>query len=120
MRSTKTELNRNLAKGDIPTLILAVLAQGPCHGYAIAREVERRGGDIFRLREGSLYPALRALENDDAISGQWQETSGAPARRVYRITEKGQRELAQRTRAWKQYAKAVNAIIGGKPNAEPA
>jgi len=120
MRSTKTEYNRDLAKGDIPTLILAVLAQGPCHGYAIAREVERRGGEVFRLREGSLYPALRTLENDDAISGQWQETSGAPARRVYSITEKGQRELAQRTRAWKQYSKAVNAIIGGKPHAQRA
>jgi PadR family transcriptional regulator PadR len=106
-------MGRDLAKGDIPTLILAVLSDGACHGYAIAREVERRSGDVFRLREGSLYPALRALENAGFIVGEWQQAVGGPARRVYNITENGRGELAQRTRDWKQYAKAINSLIGG-------
>lgn len=120
MQSKAKNGSRDLAKGDIPTLILAVLAQGSCHGYAIAREVERRSGEVFRLREGSLYPALRALEADDAITGEWQKTGNAPPRRVYSITASGHKELAKRTRAWKQYAKAVNVLIGGKPDAQSA
>ncbi len=113
-------MSRDLSKGDIPTLILAVLANGSAHGYAIAREVERRSHDLLRLREGALYPALRVLETAGFIEGQWQEADTAPARRVYNITEVGRAELAQRTRDWKQYTKAINALLGGKPDERTA
>ncbi len=111
-------MSRDLTKGDIPTLILAVLAEGSCHGYAIAREVERRSGEILKLRESALYPALRALETAGFIRGEWQESESRPARRVYSITTDGQVELEERTKAWKQYAQAMNALIGAKPHAK--
>ena len=56
-------MKRDLFKGDLPILILAVLGDAPCHGYAIAREIERRSGGELGAREGALYPALRALES---------------------------------------------------------
>lgn len=106
-------MGRNLSKSDIPTLVLAVLAEGPCHGYAIAREVERRSKDLFRLREGSLYPALRVLEQDKFILGEWDTQGSGPARKVYRITAEGQAELAGRSREWAQYSQAIGSFIGG-------
>jgi PadR family transcriptional regulator PadR len=113
-------MSRDLSKGDIPTLVLAVLVNGPAHGYAIAREVERSSRDLLRLREGALYPALRVLETAGFIVGEWQEVDNAPARRVYNITHSGRGELAKRTRDWKQYVKAVNSLIGGNPDARTA
>lgn len=107
-------MGRNLSKSDIPTLVLAVLAEGACHGYAIAREVERRSEDLFRLREGSLYPALRALEQDNYIAGEWETIGGGPARKVYRITPEGRAELEVRVREWSRYSQAIGAFLGGE------
>ena len=58
--------DNELKKGSIQTLILAVLADGPRHGYAIAREIERRSVDALSFGEGALYPALRALEREES------------------------------------------------------
>ena len=58
------ENERELLKGNTPTLILAVLRDTPRHGYAIAREIERRSDNALQFKEGTLYPALRALERD--------------------------------------------------------
>ena len=106
-------MGRDLSKNDIPSLILAVLSDGANHGYAIAREVERRSGDIFHLREGSLYPALRVLEQDGAIEGRWETQESGPNRKVYEITKKGKRELSKRAQEWADYRETLNIFIGG-------
>jgi PadR family transcriptional regulator PadR len=113
-------MSRALSKNDIPSLVLAVIADGPCHGYAIAREVERRSGALFQLREGSLYPALRVLEQEEHIQGGWEIQGSGPARKVYRITESGRAELVKRTGDWAAYKQAINTFIGGKPHESTA
>ena len=110
-----------LLKGHTPTLILAVLAEAPRHGYAIAREIERRSRDALRLGEGSLYPALRALEADGWVTSGWEPQPAGPARRVYSITEAGRTEFARRTERWRQFARVIEDVLGGGPYApEPA
>lgn len=117
-------MSRDLPRNDIPIFVLAVLESGPAHGYAIAREIDRRcEGDIV-LRDGALYPALRALEDDGLIVGEWQPSSesGGPARKTYRLTDEGQREARRRAALWRGYAKNVDRILGnlGVTDAEPA
>ena len=65
------------------------------------------------LREGSLYPALRVLEADELIVGNWEDGVGGPARRVYSITAKGEAELEKRAGDWRAYVKAVGEFLGG-------
>ena len=113
-------MRRDLSKGDAPALILAVLEQGPCHGYAIAREIERRSGQLFQMREGKLYPLLRVLEQDGFIEGQWDTQGNGAARKVYVLTQAGRGELARRKHAWKSYADSVWSILGGNQDAQPA
>ena len=60
VRSVGTE--KELLKGNTPTLVLAVLNVAPLHGYGIAREIERRTDNALKCKEGTLYPALHALE----------------------------------------------------------
>jgi PadR family transcriptional regulator PadR len=109
-----------LLKGNTPTVILAVLEAGALHGYAIAREVERRSAGTLSLGEGSLYPALRALERDGFIASRWEPQPSAPARKVYELTEAGLLELNRRERSWRDFTSAMNDILSGrKPDAQP-
>ena len=113
------ENERELLKGNTPTLILAVLRDAPRHGYAIAREIERRSDNALQFKEGTLYPALRALERDKLIAGIWQSPSAGPARKVYTLTEEGHLELVRRTRTWTDFVQSINSIIGGQPDEQP-
>lgn len=117
---------RELLKGSTPTLILAVLAEGPRHGYAVAREIERRSGSALSLGEGSLYPALHGLERDGLIAGSWENPpNGGPPRKVYALTDTGREELERRTRTWREFVEAIEGVLthnttpGGIPDAPP-
>src|ERR1041385_3152552 len=115
------DFRRDLPKNDIPLLVLAVLADGARHGYAIAREIERISEDALKLREGALYPALRVLEQDGHIAGKWETPPIGPARKVYSLTDAGRAELAKRRREWEQYARFVGSILGrGNAQEQPA
>ena len=111
---------RELLKGNTPTLILAVLHDAPMHGYAIAQAIEKQSGDILKFKYGTLYPALYSLENTGLIVGQWEHLESERPRKTYSITDAGRAELASRTTAWSQFALAVNNIIGGVNREQPA
>ncbi len=114
------ETERELLKGNTPTLILAVLRDGPLHGYAIAREIERRSGDVLRCKEGTLYPTFQSLERQGLIAGQWHRDEGKRDRKVYTITPAGLAALEQRSRVWSRFASAVQSVIspgGGESGA---
>lgn len=108
-----------ISKGDVPILVMAILAEGPCHGYAIARAIERRSGQVLGVKEGTLYPALRVLEQDGFIEGQWETLESGPARKVYKLTKAGRGELERRARSWRDYVDSFGAVLGGE-NAELA
>lgn len=116
---------RDLPKNDLPTLILAVLNDMPRHGYGIAREIEKRSENLLTMREGSLYPALRVLEQDGLIVGVWDHSGSGPARKLYQLTETGITALADRTAEFRRYTQTVERILspraaGGNSHAEPA
>lgn len=111
-------MGRELPKGDIPLLVLSVLTDAPRHGYAIAREIERRSGQSLTLREGALYPALRVLEQDGLVQSNWEVPVSGPARKVYALTEAGKTELSRRAEAWQRYARTMETIIAGGDNGE--
>jgi len=121
-RQDKQEANRQQAeqlKGNTPTLILAVLQAGSLHGYAIARQIEQRSSGAFALGEGSLYPALRALERDGMVVSQWEIQATGPARKVYALTEAGRAELAERTHDFRRFTASMELLLRGMPDAQP-
>ena len=118
-------MRRELASGDLPALILAVLSQTPQHGYAIAREVERLSDQALHMKEGTLYPALRVLEQDGLIFGTWEAQPKGADRKVYTLTEAGRKEAAKRTQALRDYAATLSTVLdklnlGGIDHAQPA
>jgi len=106
---------REQLKGNTQTMVLAVLADGSQHGYAIAREIERRSENGLKFRDGTLYPALQSLENEGHIVGSWEAAGNGPPRKVYRLTERGKAELETRTQAWDQFTRMINRILKPEP-----
>jgi PadR family transcriptional regulator PadR len=94
-------------------LVLAILRDGPLHGYAIAREIERRSSHLLKFKEGTLYPVLHSLEHNQWLESSWDVSSGGPARKVYALTSLGQAELVKRTGIWQEFSTAVGNIIKG-------
>ena len=109
--------DKELLKGNTPTLVLAVLNDAPLHGYGIAREIERRTENALKCKEGTLYPALHALERDGHVTGEWQRKPEGGERKVYAITPAGQSELEQRKETWKTFAAAIMRALEEDPHA---
>lgn len=97
-------------KGHLDALILAVLARGPLHGYAVIEELGQRSEGALALPEGTVYPALHRLEAAGLLSSAWSSASGR-RRRVYELTRRGRRELGVRRGEWRQFASAVEAVM---------
>ena len=117
-------MESELLRGNTPTLVLAAIADGPQHGYAIAQEINKRTDNSLRFKQGTLYPVLHTLEREGLVVGQWQHGAGERPRLVYAITESGRAELARRVEVWQTFAKAMDTMIGGAraggtPNEQP-
>jgi DNA-binding PadR family transcriptional regulator len=97
-------------RGHLDALLLAILADGPAHGYGVIEELKRRSDGVFALPEGTVYPALHRLEHDGLLASSWQAGSPRP-RRVYRLTRKGRRALDARRRQWERFSGAVDAVL---------
>ncbi len=100
-------------KGHLELLLLAIVANGPCHGYAVIQELRRTSGEVFDLPEGTIYPALHRLEKAGLVSSEWTHGEGR-RRRVYVLTPLGRSTLEHQRAEWKQFEKAVRLVVGGK------
>ena len=98
-------------KGHLDLLLLAILSEGPAHGYAVIESLRSRSGGTFDLPEGTIYPALHRLERQGLLRSRWSEDS-ARRKRIYQLTLKGQQALAQRQEEWKKFSKAVDTTVG--------
>lgn len=98
-------------KGHLDLLLLAVLSEGPAHGYAVIEALRTRSGGTFDLPEGTIYPALHRLERQGLLRSHWSEAS-LRRKRVYQLTRRGLQVLAKRQEEWKKFSKAVDATVG--------
>jgi DNA-binding PadR family transcriptional regulator len=97
-------------KGHLDVLLLATLADGPRHGYAVKEALREGSSGRFDLPTGTIYPALHRLERARLIAGSWSIVDGR-RRRTYRITAEGQRRLHAERSEWTGFAAAVTALL---------
>ncbi|MFE5239871.1 MULTISPECIES: PadR family transcriptional regulator [unclassified Streptomyces] len=109
-------MKADAVRGHLDGLLLAVLEQGPLHGYAIIAAVQRRSGGVVELRTGTIYPALNRLERTGLLSSSW-ESVGERRRRCYELTEEGRRTLAGERTAWDEFTTAIGSVLN--PAAPP-
>ncbi len=97
-------------KGHADLLVLAALAAGPAHGYAVVETVRARSKGAFDMAEGTVYPALYRLERQGWLESTWSD-AGARRRRIYRLTRRGRAELGRQQQEWGGYVHAMQAAL---------
>ena len=100
-----------LLHGTLDALILKTLANGPLHGYAIARFIEEASQETVIVEEGSLYPALYRMERRGWLEAEWGESELGRRAKLYRLTRQGRAQLAAETAAWRLFAAGVSRIL---------
>ena len=102
----------DLLRGNTDALLLALISEhGRAYGYRLIKDIEERSKGFFQFREGTVYPALRKLENEGLIVGEWMKLPSGQERRYYIITDKGKEFLAERLRMWQSFASAMELVL---------
>lgn len=102
--------SRELKRGSMELLILALIEDRPRHGYEIARLIEQRSDGALSFHVASLYPTLYRLEDKRLIEGRWVEKAGQRRRRYYRITAGGRKVLASQRSVFEAFFAALNRV----------
>ena len=101
-----------LLQGTVELLVLKTLSWGPMHGYGIASWVESVTGDVLRVEEGSLYPALYRMARKGWIKAEWGVSENNRRAKFYHLTTEGRRQFQQQTTGWQRFAAAVTQAVG--------
>jgi transcriptional regulator len=102
-------------QGTLHMLILKTLALEPMHGFGIGMRLEQISRGVFQIRAGSLFPALRRLERDGLIAGDWRVTENNRRAKYYALTPRGRARLKQEARDWEMQTSAIARILKTAP-----
>ena len=106
----------DLLQGTLGLIILKALAAGELHGYGIARWLEQVTADVLVIEEGSLYPALRRLEDRGLIASRWGTTEHNRTARFYALTRAGRQRLKGDATTWLRFAGAITLVLRAEPS----
>jgi PadR family transcriptional regulator, regulatory protein PadR len=110
-----------MLKGHLDLIVLAALAAGPAHGYAVIEQIRLRSGGAFELPEGTIYPALHRLEHGGLLTSRWVTAESGRRRRVYALTRRGERALGEQRAVWEKFSDAISGLLAGtRPCKNPA
>ena len=104
-------LRDEIPPGTLHLLVLKILARGPNHGYGIAQFVESSSRDVFRVEEGSLYPALQRMLLKGWVKAEWQQTENKRRARLYSLTALGRKQLEVEVSRYKRVSQAIGRVI---------
>lgn len=106
------EKKNDILQGTLALLILRTLACGKrMHGYAITAHVHRVSDQLLRVEEGSLYPALHRMEQQDWVRAEWGTTEKNREARFYSLTAKGRKQLTREEASWARLTEGVARVI---------
>ena len=98
--------------GALDMLILRTLSHGTMHGWAVAKHIGQLSGEVLRVGQGSLYPALYRLEGRGWIKSRWGTSESGREAKLYSLTRAGEKRLAEEDREWRAFSAAVNRVLG--------
>src|SRR4030042_974632 len=112
MVPTQNSDRPDLLPGTLHLLILRTLARlGPTHGYGIAQFIRQTTGDVLRVEEGSLYPALQRMLVKGWVSAEWRLSDHNRRARFYRLTPLGRRRLTAELSDYSRIVRAIALVI---------
>jgi len=99
-------------QGSLDLLVLKVLSRRPrLHGYAIMTAIQTIAGDVLRVEEGSLYPAMHRMEVAGWVRAEWITKESGRRARAYELTAAGKKQLSAEESRWQEVASAINRVL---------
>ena len=92
-------------------LVLSLLSTEDMYGYQMIAELTKKFDNTFSMKEGTLYPVLKGLENDGFVEVYEEKTESGRTRKYYHLTNKGRRQLKTEAEGWRAYEKAINSVV---------
>lgn len=102
---------KDLVQGTLDLLILKTLALQPMHGWAVAQRIRQISGEVLRVGQSALYPALHKLEQQAWIRSEWKLSETNRRAKYYSLTRAGRKALADEAENWERLAAAISALV---------
>ncbi len=96
-----------MRKGILEYCILSILARGEAYPSEILEALKNAK---LLVVEGTLYPLLTRLKNDELLSYRWEESNSGPPRKYYHITDTGNTFLSELDKTWAELKEAVESL----------
>lgn len=100
-----------LVRGTLDMLILKTLTLQSMHGLGISRRIEQITDGVFQVKPGSLFPALKRMEQEGWIEGVWSDSENNRRAKYYKLTAAGRRRLGVEKRNWAQASLAITRVM---------
>jgi transcriptional regulator len=104
---------KDVVQGTLDLLVLRIIAAQPMHGWGVMQRIRYLTDDVFQVTPGSLFPALRRIEENGWASGYWGLSESNRKARYYEITNAGRKQLAREKQNWKSITTAVDKVLEG-------
>ena len=105
----------DVLQGTLDLMVLKTLeAMGSQHGYGIAQRIQQVSGDLLRLNQGTLYPALLRLEQRGGIASKWGVSDNNRRARYYALTRAGRKQLHREAEEWNRMAAIMARVLGAR------
>ena len=101
----------DLLQGTLDMLVLKTLQLEPMHGWGIAQRILQISGEVLRVEQGSLYPALHRLEMQGFIAAEWGISENNRRARYYRLRPAGRKHLAAESESWERVSGAIARVM---------
>ncbi|MDK2807746.1 MAG: PadR family transcriptional regulator, regulatory protein PadR [Clostridiales bacterium] len=95
-------MDKEMMKGSTDILLLSQLVKEDQYGYQIIKALENMSNQVYKMGEGTLYPALKRLEQKGYLISYWGEAELGGRRKYYQLTKDGERYLKKKLQEWKQ------------------
>ena len=92
--------------------MLNALSLGPLHGVAVSERIAQITRGTFRVKPGSLFPALHRMEEAGWLDSSWGESENNRRAKYYRLTKAGRRQLKTEREDWQRISLAIANALG--------
>ena len=107
MKEDKTDL----LQGTLDLIVLKLLRAGPANGWQLTQSIQAVSRGVLDVNYGTLYPALRRIEDKGWVTAKWGTTENNRRARYYTLTAAGRRQLDVERDEWKRFARALDLIL---------
>jgi PadR family transcriptional regulator len=101
----------NLYRFVEPIVLLLLKKKGRSYGYDLSAELEEYALTDAEIERGALYRTLRQLELNRNVKSDWDTDRAGPARRVYKLTSRGEQHLEEWTTVLEQVSKSMARFV---------